>query len=390
MTATSQDAPLPAAASVVVIGGGVMGLSSAYHLALAGVTDVVLVERGSLGEGSSSRAAGGLRAQFSDEVNIRLAMRSMETFRTFADDFDQDIDYHEVGYLFLLDNEADVATFTANVALQNSLGVPSRIIDVAEARRLSPLIETDGLLAAAFSPTDGHCTPESVVLGLARAARRAGVRIVTSCAATGVEVSDGAVVAVQTDRGRIGTTGVVCAAGAWSAVVGEWAGVDLPIRPLRRQIAVSDPVEGLDPDTPFTIDFSTSFYFHREGRGLLLGMPESADVWDHDLSRSLGWMDHLAAAIAHRIPRIGDIGIDQGWAGLYEMTPDHNGLIGAADEVSGFLYAAGFSGHGFMMGPAVGEVIRDLYLGRTPSIDVTALSASRFGGAGHRREHNFI
>ena len=165
----------PTHASVVVIGGGVMGLSSAYQLASSGVKDVVLIEKGSLGEGSSSRAAGGLRAQFSDEANIRLALRSMETYRTFAADFDQEIDLHEVGYLFLLDNEADVATFTANVELQNSLGVPSRMISADEAQQLSPLIETDDLLAAAFSPTDAHCTPESVVLGLARAARKAGV-----------------------------------------------------------------------------------------------------------------------------------------------------------------------------------------------------------------------
>lgn len=380
----------PVKASVVVIGGGVIGLSSAYHLALAGVTDVVLVERGSLGEGSSSRAAGGLRAQFSDEVNIRLAQRSMETYRTFTADFDQEIDLHQPGYLFLLDNQDDVDTFTRNVALQNSLGVPSRMIDVGEAQRLSPLIETEGLLAAAFSPDDGHCTPESVVLGLSRAARKAGVRILTGCAATGIEVEDGRVVAVSTAQGRIETPTVVCAAGAWSANVGEWVGVELPVRPLRRQIVVSEAMPELDPETPLTIDFSTSFYFHREGRGLLFGLGESKDTWEFDLSQSPAWLDELAEAIDRRIPRIGDVGIAEGWAGLYEMTPDHNALIGAADDVEGFLYAAGFSGHGFMMAPAVGEIITDLHLGRVPDIDVSSLTATRFATAEPRREHNFI
>lgn len=380
----------PTHAAVVVIGGGVMGLSSAYQLASAGVKDVVLIEKGSLGEGSSSRAAGGLRAQFSDEANIRLALRSMETYRTFAADFDQEIDLHEVGYLFLLDNEADVATFTANVELQNSLGVPSRMISADEAQQLSPLIETDDLLAAAFSPTDAHCTPESVVLGLARAARKAGVRIVTACAATDIELDGDAVAAVTTSQGRIATRSVVCAAGAWSRSVGEWVGVALPVVPLRRQIVLTEAIEGLDPDTPLTIDFSTSFYFHREGRGLLFGKGESEDSWGYDLLRSPNWLGELAEAIGHRIPRIGDVGIAQGWVGLYEMTPDHNGLIGESEDVSGFFYAAGFSGHGFMMAPAVGEAVRDLYLRLEPVIDVAPLSASRFHAAETRPEHNFI
>ena len=165
---------LPSRASVVIIGGGVMGVSTAYHLAQAGVCDVVLIEKGELGSGSTCKSAGGVRAQFSDEVNIELGARSLRTFETFEATFDQPIDLHQVGYLFLLENPQDVAAFEKNIALQNARGVPSRLIDVAEAKALSPLISTEGLLAAAYSPTDGHCTPESVVNGYARAARRAG------------------------------------------------------------------------------------------------------------------------------------------------------------------------------------------------------------------------
>lgn len=385
---------LPASASVVVIGGGVMGLSTAYHLARAGVRDVVLLDEDGLGSGSTCKAAGGVRAQFSDPVNIALGARSLETFREFPRLFGQEIDFHEVGYLFLLDSRPAVTAFEANVALQNHLGVPSRVIGVDEACRLSPLVSTDGLLAAAYSPTDGHCTPESVVLGYASAARRAGATLLPHCAATGIDVRDGQVVAVRTGAGTIRTDAVVCAAGAWSAEVGSWAGVDLPVSPLRRQVLVTEPVPGLDPRTPFTIDFGTSLYFHAEGhgagRGLLLGMSDPDETPGFRLTRSDGWLPRLGAAIERRAPALAEVGIAGGWAGLYETTPDHNALIGRADAVEGFLYATGFSGHGFLMGPAVGEVVRDLYLGSEPFVDVGGLSAARFAGVDVRPELNIV
>ena len=385
-----SSAALPARASVVVVGGGVVGLSTAYHLARAGVPDVVLLEKGELGSGSTCKAAGGVRAQFSDAVNIELGLRSLRTFETFADTFDQEIDLHQVGYLFLLDRPEHVAAFERNVALQNRLGVPSRMIDVAEAKTLSPLVSTDGLLAASYSPTDGHCTPESVVGGYARAARRAGARLVRGCEVTAIRADGGTLTEVVTDRGSIATDTVVCAAGAWSRALGAMVGVDLPVTPVRRQILTTEPVPGLDPRTPFTIDFATSFYFHGEGRGLLLGMSDPDETPGFKLARSEAWLPGLAACIERRAPALSDVGLGGGWAGLYEMTPDHNGLVGEAAEVSRFLYATGFSGHGFLMGPALGEVVRDLYLGRTPVVDVSSLSADRFAGADLRPELNIV
>ncbi len=387
---TASRRPPPSAASVVVIGGGVMGLSTAFHLADRGVRDVVLLDKGALGSGSTSKAAGGVRAQFSDPVNIALGARSLETFRDFPALFGQEIDLPQVGYLFLLGTPEAVAAFEANVALQNDLGVPSRVIDVEEARRLSPLIDTGGLLAAAYSPTDGHCTPESVVLGYATAARRAGAALVPHCAATGIDVRGGRITGVRTEAGTIRTDTVVCAAGAWSAEVGSWAGVDLPVVPLRRQVLVTEPFPGLDPRTPFTIDFDTTFYFHAEGRGLLLGMSDPDETPGFTLTRSDGWLPRLAAAIDRRAPALADVGIAGGWAGLYEMTPDHNALIGRAGTVPNFLYATGFSGHGFLMGPAVGEVMRDLYLGEETFVDITGLSAARFAGPEVRPELNIV
>jgi len=377
-------------ASVVIIGGGVMGLSTAYHLARAGVRDVVLVEQAELGSGSTCKAAGGVRAQFSDAVNIELGRRSLEAFESFKRDFDQEIDLHQVGYLFLLDQPAHVAAFEKNVALQNELGVDSRMIDVAEAKRLSPLVETDGLLAAAWSPRDGHCTPESVVLGYAGAARRAGARLVRGCAVTDIATDGTAITAVETSQGTIRTDTVVCAAGAWSQRIGEMAGVALSVEPVRRQILTTEPMAGLDPRTPFTIDFSTSFYFHSEGPGLLLGMSDPDEEPGFMLGRSEDWLPRLGDAIERRAPKIADVGIASGWAGLYEMTPDHNALVGEAPEISRFLYATGFSGHGFLMGPAIGEVMRDLYLGTPPVVDVSVLDARRFADSTIRPELNIV
>ncbi|GAA2165854.1 NAD(P)/FAD-dependent oxidoreductase [Actinomadura napierensis] len=376
-------------ADVVVIGGGVMGTSIAFHLAEAGVR-VVLAERDELGSGSTCKAAGGVRAQFSDEVNIRLGARSLEAFARFGERPGQEIDLRRVGYLFLLSRPEDVAAFEESVALQNDLGVPSRMVSVAEARRLSPLIETGGLLAAAFSPDDGHCTPESVVLGYATGARRHGATLLTHCEVLGIDAAGGEIRAVETSRGRIAASAVVCAAGAWSARVGAMAGVALPVEPLRRQIAFTGPMPDLPRPVPMTIDFTTSFYFHGEGEGLMLGMSDPDERPGFALDRSDAWLPRLTEAIAARAPRLLDAGLAGGWAGLYEVTPDHNALIGEDSAVSRFLYATGFSGHGFLQGPAVGEVVRDLYLRREPFVDVAPLHAARFAGDRLRPEINCV
>lgn len=382
--------PLPASAAVVIIGGGVIGTSIAFHLAEAGVTDVVLLEKSELGSGSTCKAAGGVRAQFSDELNIALGARSLEAFTRFGTRPGQEIDLHQVGYLFLLSTPEDVTAFERDVKLQNDLGVSSRMIDVAEAKELSPLIDTDGLLGAAYSPEDGHCTPESVVLGYATAARRHGARLCTGVTVTGIDTAGDEARTVVTDRGSIQAGTVICAAGAWSRDVGQLVGVDLPVTPVRRQVMFTEPLPDLPPVVPFTIDFATSFYFHREGRGLLLGMSDPDAEPGFHLTYSPDWLPRLAEAIGTRVPRLLDVGLSDGWAGLYEVSPDHNALIGRSAEVPNFLYAAGFSGHGFLQAPAVGEVVRDLHLGVAPFIDVSPLSASRFAGAQTRPESHIV
>ncbi|WP_030613059.1 NAD(P)/FAD-dependent oxidoreductase [Streptomyces sclerotialus] len=381
---------VPSSAEVVIVGGGVMGTSVAFHLAEAGVRDVVLVERDELGSGSTCKAAGGVRAQFSDALNIQLSARSLAAYHHFGRQPGQHIDLHTVGYLFLLSRPEDVASFEAGVALQNELGVPSRMVGPDEAKRLSPLIETDGLLAAAFSPEDGYCTPESVVLGYAVGARRHGATLLTGCEVLGIDTRGGEIRAVQTTGGRIETSTVVCAAGAWSSAVGEMVGVRLPVTPYRRQLAFTEPV---DPDVrvPMTLDFTSAFYFRREGRGLMFGMSDPDELPGFRMNRTDEWLSKLAEKMATRVPGLLGTGITGGWAGLYEVTPDHNALIGESPDVGRFLYTTGFSGHGFMQGPAAGEIVRDLVLNKEPFVDVSPLDAQRFDGAAQlRTESNYV
>jgi sarcosine oxidase subunit beta len=381
---------LPGRAGVVVVGGGVIGTSIAFHLAEAGVRDVVLIERDELGAGSTSKAAGGVRAQFSDALNIQLGARSLRAFADFHARPGQEIDFRPVGYLFLLSRPEDVAAFERSIRLQNRLGVPSRLIDPAEARRLSPPIDTEDLLAAAFSPEDGLATPEAVVQGYAAGARRHGAHIETACELLDVRVEGEEVRAAVTSKGVVETPALVCAAGAWSRRVGAMVGVDLPVTPYRRQVLLTAPVPGLPARLPMTIDFASSFYFHREGPGLLMGMSPDDEPPGFNLDRDDAWIPRLADLIARRVPSLADVGVAGGWAGLYEVTPDHNALIGEAPRPARLLYATGFSGHGFLQGPAVGEVVRDLFVGTPPPVDVTPLAVDRFQQGEGRHEVNIV
>jgi sarcosine oxidase subunit beta len=380
---------LPAEASVVIVGGGVVGASIAFHLAEAGVEGVLVVERGQLAGGSTSRAAGGVRAQFSDPLNIQIGARSLRAFADFARRPGWEISFHQVGYLFLLTREEDVRSFEAGIELQHEFGVPSRMLTPAEAADLNPLIEVGDVLAAAFSPDDGHATPEAVVQGYASAARALGAQVETGCEVRGLESAGGAWV-VETPERAIRAEAVVCAAGPWSARVGEMAGVGLPVQPLRRQVLHTGPVPGLEVAIPMTIDFETSFYFHREGPGLLIGMSDPNEQPGFDDRPTDDWIPALMDIAGRRAPAVAEAGIAGGWAGLYEVTPDHNAIIGEAAGPGRFLYATGFSGHGFLQAPAVGEIVRDLYLGREPFADIRPLSADRFSEDHLRPERNII
>jgi sarcosine oxidase, subunit beta len=380
---------LPERADVVVVGGGAVGTSIAFHLAEAGVA-VTLLERDALSSGSTSRAAGGVRTQFSDPLNIVIGLRSVEAFSRFAERPGGEIDFRQVGYLFLLDRPEDVASFERGVALQNELGVPSRLVEPDEAAMLSPLARVEGVLAATFCHLDGHASPEAVAQGYAAGARAHGGAVVTGCTATGIDVQDGTVRGVATDRGTVETGTVVCAAGVWSPALARTAGVELPVEPVLREVWTTAPADGLPDRIPLTVDFTSGLYFHREGPGLLIGMADRSQAPGFDEPTDPTWLEHVVDVAARRAPALLELGIAHGWKGYYEVTPDHNGVVGEAGAVSRLLYATGFSGHGFMQAPAVGEIVRDLVLGREPFVDVSPLALERFTENAPRPELNVI
>jgi sarcosine oxidase subunit beta len=366
-------------ADVLIVGGGVMGTSIAFHLAEAGV-DVLLCERAELGSGSTSKGAGGVRGMFSDELNVRIGLRSLDAWASFGERPGVDVGFDPVGYLFLLSSDSQVQEFERQVALQNRLGLPSRMVSPEQAAELSPLAGLEDVRAAAFCPRAGLVTPDAAVQGYAAGARSHGARVLTSCEVTGLRAS-GASWTVQTSRGELTAEAVVCAAGPWSAPLGAWAGIDLAVTAERRRIAYTGPLAGLPGRIPMTIDFETGFYFHREGPGLLFGTQEVCETQDE-------WLERAVPVLERRAPVLLDAPIAGGWSGLYEMTPDHNALIGEAAPAAParFLYATGFSGHGFQQAPAVGEIVRDLYLRRAPFADVAPLAAGRPA----RRERNVV
>jgi sarcosine oxidase, subunit beta len=380
---------LPASADVVVVGGGVIGTSTAFHLAEAGA-DVCLLERGELAGGSTSRAAGGFRAQFSDPLNVALGLRSIEAFEHFGERPGHEIDLHQVGYLFLLDREEDVVAFRESTALQNELGVPSRFVELEEVAELCPLAGLDAVLAATFCPLDGHASPEAVVQGYAAGAREHGAVVEVNCGVTGIRVEDSEIAAVETDGGTIECGTVVCAAGVWSPEIGAHVGVDLPVQAYLREVGFTGATVGLPERMPLTVDFSSGLYFHREGPGLLFGMADPDQAPGLDVPSDPAWLEKVIEVAERRLPSLLDMGMAGGWKGYYEVTPDHNALVGEVDGPSRFLYATGFSGHGFLQGPAIGEIVRDLVLGRVPFVDVAPLGVERFERAAPRPERNVI
>lgn len=354
-----------------------MGASSLYYLTRLGCSDAVLLERDTLASGSTSKAAGGIRAQFSDELNVRIGLECIRRFENFADEPGGEIDFKQWGYLFMLTHACDRSAFEASLALQRSLGVPSRWLTPAEVQEIVPGVAVDDLVGATYSPTDGYATPESCVQGYAAAAARAGARIFQGCAAARIVVDDGRCIAVETSEGSIATDRVIMAAGVWTRELARSAGVEIPVEAARRHVWFSEPGDGLPSELPLTIDFETGFYFHREGRGLLFGGREPT-------------IEELAPVASARLPALGGLGVRSGWSGLYENSPDHNALIGRLDEPEGLLYATGFSGHGFQQGPLVGEHLAELALELEPTFDLTAFSLGRFEGGGARQELNVV
>ncbi|GAA3633135.1 NAD(P)/FAD-dependent oxidoreductase [Microlunatus ginsengisoli] len=386
---TTPSDPLPSAVEVAVIGGGIIGVSIAYHLAAAGVAGVLVIERNSLGSGSSAKPLGGVRATFSDPGNIRLGLRSLGAFEDFCTTCGAEIGLHQVGYLFLCRSASELAAVEASVRLQNELGCDSRMISPDEAYELNPFLDPSRLLGASFSPRDGYAEPALVVAGYAAAASRYGARFAEHTEVFELGTGADGVHRILTRRGELRANAVVIAAGAWSTRLGAMLGLHLPIEPVRRQIGFTPQRPEPHPTVPFTLDLSTTLYFHNYRNGLLLGISDAEEEPGLCREFSYGWTRAFDAAAEVVAPALAHQPLVGGWAGLYENSPDHNAMIGRAD-VPGVFYATGFSGHGFLQGPAVGEIVRDLYLGREPFMDPTPFSADRFAAHGTRLDEVHI
>lgn len=382
---------LPPTAEIVVIGGGVMGASTAYHLAARGQKDIVLLEKDAFfGQGATGRCAGGVRYQFSTEINVRLSLASLPMLERFKEEIGQEIDYRKCGYLFVLTHPQDVETFRHNVALQNRLGVQTEWLDGDEVRRRLPLMKFDDALAGTWNPQDGLVDPNGVVLGYINAARRLGAKALNNVEVTGIRVEGGRVAAVETNQGTIATRTVVNAAGPWAALIGAMAGVEIPITAVRRQWLTTTPLPEIPEDFPFVIDFAQSLYFHREGQGLLTGMsnPDEKPGFDQNVDEDFE-MVNLEAAMA-RLPLLEKAGLVSHLAGLYEVTPDAHPIYGKT-PVEGFLLVGGFSGHGFMHGPISGKLMAEYILdGRFISLDVSMLDLARFAEGRPIEEYNVV
>ena len=369
---------------VRIIGGGIVGLASAYYLAERGA-DATVYENGTVGDGSTDRSAGGIRAQFSTPVNVKLSLESLSVWENFESEFGTDIAHRRAGYLFLAREEATADAFRDDVAMQNDLGVPSEFLSPAAAAEHCPELRTDLFVGATYSPTDGFADPHLALQAFARAAREAGAEIRTKTPVTGVRTDDGAATGVETDDGTDRADFVVNAAGPWAGRVAAMAGLDLPVSPRRRQIAVADPETPVEPEVPLTIDLDTGSYFRpeREGNALVGGHfaddpdPEQ-DPDAYDTSMDFDWAAKAVERAAEWTGYFGpDTRIKRGWAGLYAVTPDHHPIV--EETVPGFVNAVGFSGHGFQHAPATAKIVAELCLdGEASLVDVGRLSSDRF------------
>ena len=383
---------LPASADVVIVGGGVMGTSTAYHLALKGCRNVLLLEREPFfGVQATGRCAGGIRYQFGTEINVGLSLLSLPMLDRFEEELGQPIDLRMCGYLILLTDERDVEVFRHNVAMQHRMGVPTEWLEPSQIAEMVPLIDLEGVLAATFHAGDGLADPNGVVQGYVSGARRLGAKLATDVEVTGILVQGGRVCGVSTTRGEVASAAVIDAAGPWAGEVGRMAGAEIPIVPVRRQIVTTGPIPQVPPDFPFVIDFAQSLYFHREGPGVLTGMSNPDEPVGFDQSVDAEWeMVHLEAAM-RRMPVLEQAGLASRWAGLYEVSPDAHPILGRIPEVEGLYCIGGFSGHGFMHGPVCGLLLAEEVLdGQAYTLDITSLSSDRFREGREIVEYNVV
>jgi sarcosine oxidase subunit beta len=368
---------------VVIIGGGIVGSSIAYHLAEQGCTNVLVLEReSSQGKGSTGKSMGGVRAQFSIPINIKMSLYSIPFYATFEERLGHPSGYRPQGYLFLATREAHMAYVRANHEKQVELGLQTvRLLEHDEIAGMYPRLRCDDVIGGSFCSTDGFVDPYSAMVGFMNWAVDHGTQLWRNAEVTGIALDSGGVCGVETSRGTIATRTVVNAAGAWAARIARMAGIDLPVEPLRRMLVPTEPFDEFPHTAPMIIDMSTGFHFRPEGRGFLLAWNDPEETPGFKTSFDDAFIEKILVHAAHRVPVFENLAVNpkRAWAGLYEMTPDHHPILGPAPGVPGFYLANGFSGHGVMHAPATGKILADLILrGKTDLVDAALLNLQRY------------
>jgi sarcosine oxidase, subunit beta len=371
-------------AEVVIIGGGIVGSSIAWHLTHAGCKNVLVIEReSSQGKGSTGKSMGGVRAQFSTPVNIQMSLYSIPFYAKFEEVVGYPADYRPQGYLFLATKDSHLAYLRDNFARQQKLGLTTtRLLPADEIRAMLPQLRSDDVLGGSFCSTDGFVDPYSVMNGFMTSAIEHGATLWKKTEVTGIAKDQQGAFRVETTRGQVSTRMIVNAAGAWAAKIAKFLDVDLPVEPLRRMLVPSEPFSDFPHSSPMVIDMSTGFHFRPEGRGFLLAWndPDESPGYKTDFEPS--FIEKVLMHAADRVPAFENLPINpkRAWAGLYEMTPDHHCILGPVEAVPGFFLANGFSGHGVMHSPATGKILADLILdGKTNVVDdVSVLAFERF------------
>lgn len=366
-------------ADAVVIGGGINGVSIAYNLAKKGLKNVVLLEKRFLASGSTGRCGAGVRCQWGTEMNCLLSKASIEFYENINEelDYEKDCEFKQSGYLLLAATEKEALQFKKNVELQNSLGIDSKLITPEEAKEIVPYLNLDGIICAAFCEKDGHANPFMVVDAFAKAARRLGVEINTYTDVTGIKTENGRVVGVKTTKGDIATNRVINAAGGYSQIVSEMAGIKIPNYSERHQILVTEPINPILG--PMVMSFSLNIYIQQTPHGsFIMGYGEPDEPHGYTMDSSWNFIETMAKKTVKLLPPLGELRVVRQWAGLYNMTPDRQPIMGGHPELEGYYMAVGFSGHGFMLGPITGILMSEYILGEKPSIDISKLDAARF------------
>ena len=379
---------------VIVVGAGIMGASTAYHLARLGAGRVTVLERDTVCSGSTALASGGIRHQYANRLGVELTTHSIVTYERFQEEFGVDINFRQHGYLILIGTEEELAVAKRSVALQKSLGVDVELLSPQAVGRMCPYLHTDDLLGGTFTPRDGYADPYLAATAIAARARDLGVSIRQQHEVLGFSRSGDRVTGVTTVQGEFEAAVVVIATGAWSGVVGKLAGVEIPVRPHRRHKFMTAPfaTDRIPATTPFVIDPHRNFSLRREGVGLLLGhgRRDEPDSFNTEIDKSLE--PRVVERAIHRAPVLADAKLMRSYAGLYEMTPDQTGIVSAVPGVEGLHVIAGFSGHGFMHGPIAGQLMAEMLVhGRGVTMDAAPLDLARFArGEAHVEPLTFV